>query len=351
MIKLNDKYKIFVLVSFALLLVTSGNSIAATPMFLKLTGIPGDSVDSSHPNEIVILAESLEMNQTGTTVTGPQKPNAQNITFLKYVDESSPLLLTSCVTGKIIPSAILTIKSSSAKSPLEYLTISFTNVMVSSISSGASAGQDRPYENVSFSYQQYKVVYIPQKADGSADASISSIYDGTIYDAILTMVLSGSGKGSVNSITPGASFSCVPGSCSPQGFPYNTTMILSSVPSPISLLTSWSSSCNVVNGNCQVTLKTDNNVTATFTLADKARIKNLPGYASFAGAYNAASGGATVIMLLDDILPLETVINKVLVLQGGFNADFSRSITGYTILQGKLSIQNGKVTADRIIIQ
>jgi hypothetical protein len=129
-------------------------------------------------------------------------------------------------------------------------------------------------------------------------------------------------------------------------------MTLSAAPSLLSFFTGWPDACTVINGNCQVTLDADKDINSIFELADKARIGSPPGYKSFAEAYDAASGESTTIMLLEDTLTLGTTINKVLVLEGGYNTDFSRSTNGYTTLKGKLSILgNGKVTADRIIVK
>jgi hypothetical protein len=98
-------------------------------------------------------------------------------------------------------------------------------------------------------------------------------------------------------------------------------------------------------------LTSNKSVTATFNLADQARIGS-SGYASYADAYNAASGPSTIIMLLEDTLPLSTNINKSLLLEGGYKADFTRSINGYTTLQGILTIGTGSVVVvDRIVLK
>lgn len=352
--KLNCNHIIIATVMFVLLLATSSHSIAAVDMFLKLSNIPGESTDSTHRYEIDIQSLSLGMNQTGNAVMGPGKPILKDISFTKYVDASSPLLATAGVTGKIIPSALLTVRKAGSIT-LEYLKITLTNVMASSISSGGSNGQDRLTENVTFNFEQYKVEYTIQKADGTADGTIPSSYNiktGTILDVILRAALTGSGSGNIYSITQGVYFSCTPDACPAQGFPYNTTMTLSATPSLLSLFTGWSDACTVINGNCQVTLDADKDINSVFMLADKARIGSLPGFKSFAEAYDASSGESTTIKLLEDTLPLVTTINKALVLEGGYNTDYSRSTNGYTTLRGTLSILgNGKVTADRIIVK
>ncbi|MBV5337125.1 MAG: hypothetical protein J0653_03905, partial [Deltaproteobacteria bacterium] len=72
----------------------------------------------------------------------------------------------------------------------------------------------------------------------------------------------------------------------------------------------WSGVCTNSTGDCSVTMSADSSVTATFTLASKAKIGST-GYDSFADAYAAASAiDTTLVYLLEDTLSLSTVINK-----------------------------------------
>jgi type VI secretion system secreted protein Hcp len=43
------------------------------------------------------------------------------------------------------------------------------DVIVTSVSTGGSGGEDRLTENVSLNFSKYKVAYRPQKQDGSPD--------------------------------------------------------------------------------------------------------------------------------------------------------------------------------------
>jgi type VI secretion system secreted protein Hcp len=150
--------------------------MAAIDIFLNLAEIPGESTDKTHGKEIDVLAWSWGMTQTGNAITGSGKPVIQDISFTKYVDASTPLLITAGVTGKIIPSALLTVRKAGV-TPFEYLKITLTNVMVASISSGGSGVQDRFTEDVTFSFEQFKIDYTTQKADGTAGTTFSSSYN------------------------------------------------------------------------------------------------------------------------------------------------------------------------------
>ena len=145
----------------------------AVDMFLKLTDVKGEAQDKSHKEEIDVLAWSWGMSQSGTMHTGGGggggKVSVQDISITKWLDKSSPVLMQYCSTGKQFPEAILTVRKAGGDSPLEYLIITMKDVIVTSISTGGSGGEDRLTENTSLNFSQYKVEYQPQKPDGSAE--------------------------------------------------------------------------------------------------------------------------------------------------------------------------------------
>jgi len=145
----------------------------AVDMFLKLTDVKGEAQDKSHKEEIDVLAWSWGMSQSGTMHTGGGggggKVSVQDISITKWLDKSSPVLMQYCSTGKQFAEAILTVRKAGGDSPLEYLIITMKDVIVTSISTGGSGGEDRLTENTSLNFSQYKVEYQPQKPDGSAE--------------------------------------------------------------------------------------------------------------------------------------------------------------------------------------
>jgi hypothetical protein len=98
--------------------------------------------------------------------------------------------------------------------------------------------------------------------------------------------------------------------------------------------------------------ESDNEYIKTITVSGaKAKIGTSE-YASFAEAYTAASSStSTTIMLLEDVHSISNVIDKPLILRGGHLSDFTRSVTGYSTLQGPLIIRSGSVIMDRVIIK
>lgn len=153
----------------------------ATDMFLKLEGMEGEAQDSEHKNEIDVLAWSWGMSQSGTTHMGPGagagKVNIQDISLTKYIDSASHSLVQCCCQGKHFGEALLTVRKAGGDKPLEYVVIKMTDVIVSSVSTGGSGGEDRLTENVSLNFAKVNFAYTPQKPDGSGGAVKEFGYD------------------------------------------------------------------------------------------------------------------------------------------------------------------------------
>lgn len=152
----------------------------AVDMFLKLDDVKGESVDSKHKDEIDVLAWSWGMSQSGTTHMGggggAGKVSVQDLSFTKYVDRGSPTLQLACCNGKHYKQAHLTVRKAGEK-PLEYLKITMKEVIISSISTGGSGGEDRLTENITLNFAEFKTEYTPQKPDGSGDAAIEAAWN------------------------------------------------------------------------------------------------------------------------------------------------------------------------------
>ena len=152
----------------------------ATDMFLKIEGVNGESNDDSHADEIEVLAWSWGMSQSGTFHTGggggAGKVNVQDLSITKYVDSATSNLLAKCSTGEHYDDAILTVRKAGGD-PLEYLVITMKRVMVTSVSTGGSGGEDRLTENITLNFAEVSAVYTPQEADGSGGAEMTYDYD------------------------------------------------------------------------------------------------------------------------------------------------------------------------------
>jgi len=141
----------------------------AVDMFIKIGALKGESKDNTHKGEIDILAWSWGMSNSGSAHVGggagSGKVNVQDLSFTKYIDLSSPDLMLACCNGKHFDNAFLTVRKA-GEQPLEYLKIKLTEVLVTSVSTGGSGGEDRLTENVTLSFAKVNVDYTEQSEKG-----------------------------------------------------------------------------------------------------------------------------------------------------------------------------------------
>lgn len=152
----------------------------AVDFFIKIDGIAGESKDSKHTNEIDVLAFSWGLSNSGSAHTGggagSGKANFQDLSFTHYIDTASPLLMYHSASGKHIATATLVARKA-GETPLEYLKIKMTDILVSSISTGGSGGEDRLTENVTLNFAKVEVSYTAQDQKGAAGKTIPFGWD------------------------------------------------------------------------------------------------------------------------------------------------------------------------------
>lgn len=144
----------------------------AMDMFMKIKDVEGESRDGTHAKSIDVLAWSWGMSNSGTAHTGSGagsgKVNVQDLSFTKYIDKSSTVLMMGCAKGTHYPEATLTVRKA-GDTPLEYLKITMKEVMISSLSTGGSGGEDKLTENVTLNFASYVVAYQPQGKTGAKE--------------------------------------------------------------------------------------------------------------------------------------------------------------------------------------
>ena len=142
----------------------------AMDMFIKIGELKGESRDKVHKDEIDVLAWSWGISNSGSAQVGggagAGKSNVQDLSFTKYLDKASPDLMLACCNGKHFPKATLTVRKA-GENPLEYLLITVEELIVTSVSTGGSGGEDRLTENVTLNFAKVKVDYVEQKANGA----------------------------------------------------------------------------------------------------------------------------------------------------------------------------------------
>jgi hypothetical protein len=172
--------------------------------------------------------------------------------------------------------------------------------------------------------------------------------------ATLTLTITGSGSGSVNSITPGVSFTCGSGVCI-QPYPVNTSLTLAASPSSGFLFSGWSGACSNTTGDCPLTLDTDKSATAAFSVMPPLRFHGQPTtyFETLKAALDALIDDNSVILegravVLNGNFQLNRAVS--LTFSGGFDAAYE-STPGMTTIQGVLEVARGTLTVDRVAIQ
>jgi type VI secretion system secreted protein Hcp len=154
----------------------------AVDMFLKIHGIPGESTDASHRDEIDLLSytwgesqPALASSAGGGSAAG--RVAMQDFHFTMRINKASPKLFLACASGAHIRNAILTVRRSGGN-PVEFLKWTFTDVTIGSYqtATGVPPGE-LPLEQVSLRFAKIEVEYRPMRPDGSLDAPIKAGWD------------------------------------------------------------------------------------------------------------------------------------------------------------------------------
>jgi len=157
--------------------------VAQVDFFLKIDGIDGESPDGKKANEIQILSWGFAEKQGGTHSGGggggAGKVSMEDFAFKMNTNKASPKLFLACANGEHIKSAKLTCRKA-GKEQQEYLTWTFSDLLVSSYKTGGSEtgeGGALPVDAITFNFAKVEIGYKPQKADGTLDAENKAGYD------------------------------------------------------------------------------------------------------------------------------------------------------------------------------
>lgn len=154
----------------------------ATDIYLKVEGVDGESVRAGVEKWIDLESFSWGATQSGTAQTGlgagSGRAAVQDLSCTKYLDKTTPVLLQNLLTGKPYGKVELKVRKVSGATPIDYLTITMTDVMVSSYHTGvAKGGDDRVIESLTFNFAAVKMEYILQNKDGTPGGKVPAGYD------------------------------------------------------------------------------------------------------------------------------------------------------------------------------
>ena len=149
----------------------------AVNAYLIIDGRPGPS--KSKTNAIDVLSFSFGASQTSVVGTSGGETRAgraslSDLSIMKVLDKTSPLLFDDCVTGNYLTKVDLFYDKPMGDQQEDYFKIHMENVLITSIQ--LSGSNENPMESISFSFAKIKVSYNPE-ADGKLAGFIDKGFD------------------------------------------------------------------------------------------------------------------------------------------------------------------------------
>ena len=151
----------------------------AVNAYLIVDGITGPS--TSKTGAIDILSFSFGSTNTSTYGAGASGLEAKagrvdfsNLTIMKVLDKTSPLLFDDCVTGNYLKKVDVIYDKPMGDSQEDYFKIHMEDALITSIQ--LSGSSENPVESISFAFSKVKVSYNPEE-DGALKGFIDKGFD------------------------------------------------------------------------------------------------------------------------------------------------------------------------------
>ena len=157
--------------------------MAAVDIFLKLDGIPGESVDDKHRDEIDLMSFSWGESNTGAHAAAggaaAGKVSMQDIHFTTKVSKATPALMLHCANGSHIKTGVITFRKTVEQKEgngFEFLFYKFDTIVITSVEE-AGDNSDVPTDSVSFAFAKIDVMYKEQTAAGGTGGTFEFAWD------------------------------------------------------------------------------------------------------------------------------------------------------------------------------
>lgn len=150
--------------------------MAIGAMYLKLTGVTGESLVDNHVGEIELM--SWDWGLLATIPTGDSLSPVtaiEEFKLIKPVDRATPTLIQFCDCQKLINSATLTVTKSGGDESLPYFTIGMNKVRITKVDvrvgkAGEGAKEHELIEHVHLSCETMTISYTPQSDEGGQES-------------------------------------------------------------------------------------------------------------------------------------------------------------------------------------
>ena len=145
---------------------------AAVDMFIKVTTIDGESVDKQFAKNSDVLAFSW-----GVSNNGDSKASFNDFSWTQYLDSATPKYFLGVANGTHFKDVTFNVRKAGS-TPLVFLTMTFEDVLLTSLTMAGSGGEDRLMTNQSLRpLSKITMTYTPQARDGSGGTPVTASWD------------------------------------------------------------------------------------------------------------------------------------------------------------------------------
>jgi type VI secretion system secreted protein Hcp len=143
----------------------------AVDYFLNLPGIPGESADAKHKDEIDVVGFGFgaSMGKKPGIVAGLAA--LDELMVLAPTSKASPLLWLACASGQHLQTAVLTCRRTAVKTQVNFLKITLTDVTITSYEVEAD-DDEPPLDQITLGYWKIELVYTPVDSSGKPQAPV-----------------------------------------------------------------------------------------------------------------------------------------------------------------------------------
>jgi type VI secretion system secreted protein Hcp len=145
-------------------------------IFLAIDGIPGDSTDAQHKNQISIESFAFLAKRPSTRTVGAVRFSGLRLD--KVYDVSSPRILSAATSGRHLKSATVTFSTSGDAGGTNVLTYKLSDVAVSSYEQGGANPDTKPLgsleEEIGLSPARVQVTEKTFKSNGDPGPPVTS---------------------------------------------------------------------------------------------------------------------------------------------------------------------------------
>ena len=332
-----------------------------TPASLKFildSALPDITINHAPQPPLNLLADAVGTTDLTTRLTwqgtGELGVTGYNI-YSRFVDE--PYLAKIGITSETtFDTGHPWAKDATIKTRI-YAVAAIKNASNESFLTLTAKNNDRDHDGLT-DVEEASLGTDPTKADSDGDGFsdyTEVLYGGNPLDknsvptTWLSVNLSGTGGGKVTSDPAGIACTYPPtsgGACG-WNFPMNSVVKLITEPNKDSLLT-WSGACTG-SGTCAPVMSEARDATALFHFVKPAKV-GATLYDTLTAAYGDSAAGTILARQYTLIGDFTLDADKAINLRGGYDASYTAQ-TGVTTIKGKLTIDKGSLTADRVVIR